>query len=75
MFLADTAKGTGGSVDGRGDVPTASHWVAIPRDKIVINLVLTALEDTIAAHTDVFEAMLKTLEITGAQTEEQKASK
>jgi hypothetical protein len=65
MWLAVTGKGTGGALDGKGDVRTSQRWVALPREKDVIVLLLTAPEADFKQRDDVFQAMLKTLSLTG----------
>ncbi len=75
MWLVLTGKGTGGAIDGQGSVQTSQHWVAIPREKDVIVLLLTTADTNFAEDEKTFDAMLKTLEISGKQTDEQRASK
>jgi hypothetical protein len=75
MWLLVTGKGTGGALDGKGNVRTSQRWVAIPREKDIIVLLLTAPEAEFKHADEVFQAMLKTLEVTGKQTAEQKAAK
>jgi hypothetical protein len=74
-FLVYTAKGSGLAVDGKGQVPTTVHWVAVPRGGVIINFDMTTAEKHAAAHLPAFEAMLKTVEVSGAQNDEQKSSK
>ncbi|MFL6260291.1 MAG: hypothetical protein ACJ76Y_11315 [Thermoanaerobaculia bacterium] len=73
MWLVFTAKGTGGMLDGKGSIPTMQHWVAIPREKEVLVLLLTAPESNFASLAPVFQSVLGTLKVSGTQTEEQKA--
>lgn len=75
MFLVYTAKGSGLAVDGKGQVPTTVHWVAIPRGGVIINFDMTTAEKHAAAHLPAFEAMLKTVEVSGAQNDEPKSAK
>jgi hypothetical protein len=55
--------GTGGSLDGTGDVPTAVHWVAIPRETHVLNFLLTVPELDFESSDATFLAMLRTLKL------------
>ena len=73
MWLVFTAKGTGGALDGKGSVPTTQHWVAIPREKDVVVLLLTAPDSKFASLSPVFGSVLGTLKVSGSQTEEQRA--
>jgi hypothetical protein len=65
MFLAYTAKGTGGAADGKGGVPTTVHWVAIPRERTILSFYLTCAEGYVDAHVPVFEELLKSVDWTG----------
>jgi serine/threonine protein kinase len=71
MWLVFTGKGTGRQVDGSGDVPTTQHWIAIPRGKDVLVLLLSSPTDRYRAALKEFEAMLETLTVEGKQTKEQ----
>jgi hypothetical protein len=73
MWLVFKAKGTGGALDGKGSVPMTQHWVAIPREKDVIVLLLTASDSNFASLSPVFGSVLGTLKVSGSQTEDQKA--
>jgi len=75
MWMVVTGNGTGGALDGKGNVRTSQHWVAIPREKDIIVLLLTTPEAEFKSAVEIFQAMLKTLEVTGKQTAEQKAAK
>jgi hypothetical protein len=65
MWLVFTASGTGGAV-GAGNVPTTQHWVAIPREKDVIVLLLTAPASNFEALSPAFQSMLQTLKVSSA---------
>ena len=41
MWMVATGKGTGGTLTGQGDVDTTTHWVAVPREKDIVVLLLT----------------------------------
>ena len=75
MWLYFEGKGTGGAVTGNGDVLTTQHWVAIPRDKEVIVLLLTCPSADYKELKTSFEKAVEGFEIGGKQTEEQQASK
>jgi hypothetical protein len=72
MWLVFSAKGTGGALDGKGEIPTTQHWVAIPREKEVIVLLLTAPDSNFASLATAFKSMLGTLKVHGSQTDDQK---
>jgi hypothetical protein len=74
MWLVATGNGTGAALDGMGSVRTSQHWVAVPRDKDIIVLLLTAPESEFKSASEAFHAMLKSLEVSGKQTAEQKAA-
>jgi hypothetical protein len=71
IWLVFTSKGTGQAVDGKSDIPTTAHGVAIPREKDVLVLWLTTPADRYPTALKEFEAMLKTLKVEGKQTKEQ----
>ena len=75
MSMVVTGKGTGGALDGEGNVPTSQHWVAVPREKDIICFLLTVPEADFRSAENVFQAMLKTLQVGGSQTQEQKEAK
>jgi hypothetical protein len=70
VHLAYSGKGNAWGVDGKSEQFATLHWVAIPRARDVIHLTLVAPEDHSEYAEEVFEAMLKTLEVSGVQTEE-----
>jgi hypothetical protein len=74
-YLAYSGQGSAYGVDGRGPQRPVQHWVGIPRATDVVHVMLIAPEDNSETAEAVFEALLKTLAVTGNQTEEQKSSK
>jgi hypothetical protein len=74
MWLVFTSEGTGRAADGKGDIPTTQHWVAIPRENDVLVLVLTSPTDRYQAASKEFEELLRTLKVEGKQTKEQAES-
>src|SRR5207237_2576257 len=74
MWLAIKGKGTGGAIDGTGDTETVQHWVAIPREKDVVVLLLTCPAADYERSKASFSAAVESLKLSGAQTEQQKAS-
>lgn len=72
MWLVFKAKGTGSALDGKGSVSMAQQWVAIPREKDIIVLLLTAPDSNFASLSPIFGSVLGTLKVSGSQTEEQK---
>ncbi len=75
MWLVVHGKGTGSAIDGKNDVPTTQHWVAIPREKDVIVVLLTCPTLDFQAHAKSFEQSLKSLVVGGKQTATQRDSK
>lgn len=73
--LVVSGKGTGAGIDGKGTIITDQHWVAIPRDKDVVILLMTTADDKFAANEAAFQTMLSSLKITGTQTPDQQAAK
>ncbi len=73
--LVVSGKGTGAGIDGKGTVITDQHWVAVPRDKDVVILLMTTADDKFAANEAAFQSMLNSLKITGTQTPDQQAAK
>jgi hypothetical protein len=74
MWLVVEGKGTGGAIDGKGDVQTTQHWVAIPRKKDVVVALLTSPTSDYDENRKSFEAALKTFQVGGEQTEQQAGS-
>lgn len=72
--LVVTAPGNGAAIDGKGNVSTTQHWVAVPRDKDVVIFLMTTPDETFAQNEQVFQGMLSTLKISGTQTPDQQAS-
>lgn len=75
MWLVATGKGTGGALTGQGDVETTTHWVAIPREKDVVVVLLTCPAADYADRLPSFEKAIKSLVIGGAQSAEQSEAK
>jgi len=75
MWIVATGKGTGGALTGQGDVETSSHWVAIPREKDVIVVLLTCPATDYDERRPSFEKAIQTMKIQGTQTPEQAESK
>lgn len=73
--LVVSGNGTGAGIDGKGTVRTDQHWVAVPRDKDVVILLMTTPDDKFAANEAAFQTMLSSLKITGTQTPDQQAAK
>lgn len=75
MWMVVEGKGTGGAIDGKGQTATVQHWVAIPREKDIVVVLLTcpaAEYDTLKGS---FEAAVKSLVVGGQQTDSQSKSK
>jgi hypothetical protein len=73
--LVVSGAGTGAGIDGKGSIRTDQHWVAVPRDKDVVILLMTTADDKFAANEAAFQTMLSSLKITGTQTPDQQAAK
>ncbi len=75
MWMVVQGKGTGGAIDGKGDVATTQHWVAIPREKDIVVILLTSSSEAYEKNAPSFEKSLKTLVVGGKQTAAQSESK
>ncbi len=75
MWMVVTAKGNGGAIDGKGDVATTQHWVAVPRERDVVVALLTCPAADYPELRKSFEAATDSLKLSGSQTAEQKAAK
>jgi hypothetical protein len=62
-YLAYSGRGSAFGVDGRGDAFPTQHWVAVPRERSIIHLILITPEIHSELAEEVFEAMLKTLRL------------
>lgn len=72
--LVITAAGNGAAIDGKGDIRTTQHWVAIPREQDVILFLMTTPADKYAENEQTFQAVLNSLQVSGTQTAEQQSS-
>jgi len=75
MWMVATGKGTGGALDGQGDVQTTTHWVAIPREKDIVIVLLTCPAADYEKLLPSYEQAIKSLEVKGTQTAEQSEAK
>jgi hypothetical protein len=75
MWMEVAGAGSGGAMGAGGAIRTSQVWAAIPRGNDVLVLLFTTPEAAAAAQRPAFESLVKSLTITGSQTEEQKASK
>ncbi|MGE0482304.1 MAG: hypothetical protein AB7Q17_17740 [Phycisphaerae bacterium] len=75
MWLEVAGKGTGAALTTAGDVPTAQIWLAVPRDRDIVVLLLTAPQKDLVEHRKEFESVARSLIISGSQTREQQDSK
>ena len=75
MWLIVEGNGTGGSIDGKGSVKTTQHWLAFPREKDVIVLLMTSPSGDFKENEKSFGETIKTLTIGGSQTEAQQQAK
>ncbi|MFY9821849.1 MAG: hypothetical protein WAM82_10735 [Thermoanaerobaculia bacterium] len=74
MWLVAVGAGTGGALTGKGSVRTYQHWVAIPRERNVLVLLLTGPASAFPAADAAFKTVLDTLHAGGRQTAEQQRS-
>ena len=75
MWMVATGKGTGGMLTGQGDIQTTTHWVAVPREKDIVVLLLTCPAADYKKLLPSFEAAIKSTKIDGKQTTEQSEAK
>jgi hypothetical protein len=74
MWLVAAGDGTGGALTGTGSIRTYQHWVALPRERNVLVLLLTGPASGFPAADVAFKTMLGTLQVSGRQTAEQQKS-
>jgi len=75
MWLVATGKGTGGALTGQGDVETTTQWVAIPREKDIVVVLLTCPTADYKERRPSFEKAIKAMKVMGTQTPEQSEAK
>ncbi len=75
MWLIVQGPGTGGAIDGKSDVLTSQHWIAIPREKDVIVVLLTSPTNDFEENQKLFLEAVETLQVGGKQTAAQSESK
>ncbi len=75
MWMVVQGKGTGGAIDGKGTILTSQHWVAVPREKDIVIVLLTSPTSDFTRNAKSFEEVLKTLVVGGKQSAEQSDSK
>ena len=75
MDMVVAGKGTGGALDGKGGTDTTQHWVAVPRERDVVVVLLTCPTAEYPELAKSFDAAVASLKIDGTQTATQKAAK
>ena len=75
MWMVVSGKGNGGAIDNQGNIKTTQHWVAVPRERDVVIVLLTCPESNYARLQKSFEAAVASLKLSGSQTAEQKSAK
>lgn len=75
MNVVVAGKGTGGALTGTGEVQTVQHWVAVPRSTDVLVVLLTCPESEFKERSKTLQRVVKSMEIGGEQTKEQRESK
>jgi hypothetical protein len=74
MWLVAEGDGTGAAITGKGAIRTTQHWVAIPRQRDILVLLLNAPATDFGVREATFKTMLGTLRVGGVQTPEQRAA-
>lgn len=75
MWLIVQGPGTGRAIDGKSDVLTSQHWIAIPREKDVFVVLLTSPTKDFEENEKLFIEAVDTLQVGGKQTAAQSESK
>ena len=75
MWMVVSGKGNGGAIDGKGDIKTTQHWVAVPRERDVVVVLLSCPAADYARLQKSFESAVASLKLSGSQTAEQKSAK
>ena len=75
MWMVVSGKGNGGAITAEGDIDTTQHWVAVPRERDVIVVLLTCPAADNARLQKSFESAVASLKLSGSQTAEQKSAK
>ncbi|MFM8405775.1 MAG: hypothetical protein ACKN94_00515 [Pirellulaceae bacterium] len=75
MWMVVEGAGTGGAIDGKGATPTTQQWVAIPREKDIVVLLLTCPAKDFPSNQKTFQKAMDSLKVGGVQTKEQSESK
>ncbi len=75
MWLVNEGQGNGGAILGQGDVKTIQHWVAIPREKDIVVLILTCPSEDLPKASKVYASAIESLKVGGKQTKEQLEAK
>jgi len=75
MWMVVEGAGTGGAIDGQGATPTTQQWVAIPREKDIVVLLLTCPAKDFPSNQKTFQKAIDSLKVGGVQTKQQSESK
>ncbi len=75
MWMVVEGAGTGGTIDGKGAISTTQQWVAIPREKDIVVLLLTCPSKDFPSNQKTFQEAIESLKVGGVQTKEQSESK
>ena len=75
MSMIISAQGNGAALGGGGDIETVQHWIAVPREKDVVVVLLTTPESQYETLKPIFQKVVESMKVGGEQTAEQKASK
>lgn len=75
MWMVVSGKGNGGAIDNKGNIQTKQHWVAVPRERDVVVVLLSCPEVDYAGLQKSFESAVASLKLSGSQTAEQKSAK
>ena len=74
MWMVVSGKGNGGAIDGKGDIKTTQHWVAVPRERDVLIVLLSCPAADYAQLQKSFESAIASLKLSGSQSAEQKSA-
>ncbi len=75
MWMVVSGNGNGAAIDGKGDIKTTQLWVAVPRERDVLVVLLTCPAGDRTRLQKSFVSAVKSLTLSGSQTAEQKSAK
>ena len=75
MWMIVSSKGNDGAIGGQGEIQTTQHWVAGPRERDVLVVLLSCPAASYTRLQKSFESAVDSLTLSGSQTAEQKSAK